>query len=195
MEDYSPWEFCKLPTNSIPGQTDNLLRGGLSVIVRVYYVSKVDPAADFLFATSNVSIWSMIEPAIGICCMAASTYRPLFKSLVDKTSSNHSVHNRTHTQRSVHPKDPVPLLHRTGSAFSSFSRSKTGSLKSGHTKKDSFDFEMGMETYETTAEGPGRKSMMGKESERMGDTWGVKDGIMHTTTVEIRTSERKDDMV
>jgi hypothetical protein len=155
----------------------------------MYYVHKVDLSIDFLYATSNVSIWSMIEPAIGICCMAASTYRPLFKSLLEKTS------NSTHlpTQRSFHTKKDS-ILTRNGSVFS---KSKFGSVKSNHTKNsDSFDFEMKMDSYETTAEGPGKKN---KGHARMGDTWGIKDGIMHTTTVEVHRSdsrmERNDDRV
>lgn len=53
-----------------------------------------------------------------------------------------------------------------------------------------------MDTYETTAEGPGKK---GRGEARMGDTWGIKGGIMHTTTVEVHRSdsrmERNDDRV
>ncbi|KUJ14564.1 uncharacterized protein LY89DRAFT_590129, partial [Mollisia scopiformis] len=158
---------------------------GLSVIIRIYYVHKVDLASDFLYATSKVSIWSMIEPAIGICCMAASTYRPLFKSLLEKVSGTTHIQ----TKRSIHTRsksDPV----RSGSSM--FSRSKSGSVKSNHTKNsDSFDFEMRMETFETTAEGPGK----GKGRGRKEDKWDMKDGIMQSTTVEIHRMTRSDDMV
>ncbi|PMD46677.1 hypothetical protein L207DRAFT_451239, partial [Hyaloscypha variabilis F] len=58
---------------------------GFTVIIRIEYVRLVNLTVDFLFAVSNVSIWSMVEPAIGICCMAASTFRPLFASLKDKS--------------------------------------------------------------------------------------------------------------
>lgn len=47
---------------------------------------------------------------------------------------------------------------------------------------------MGLDTYETSAEGPGKKSK-GRAENRY--TWGVKGGIMHTTTVEVRISEAR----
>ncbi|KAL2062079.1 hypothetical protein VTL71DRAFT_6345 [Oculimacula yallundae] len=59
---------------------------GLTVIVRIKYIIDVSLTEDFMFATANVSIWALIEPAIAICCMAASTWRPLFNSLREKTS-------------------------------------------------------------------------------------------------------------
>jgi hypothetical protein len=72
------------------------------VIVRIKYIIDVSLTEDFMFATAvsyleyyvirltnyyqNVSIWALIEPAIAICCMSASTWRPLFHSLREKTS-------------------------------------------------------------------------------------------------------------
>ncbi|CZR65679.1 uncharacterized protein PAC_15579 [Phialocephala subalpina] len=131
---------------------------GLSVIIRIYYVHQVEDATDFLFATSKVSIWSMIEPAVGICCMATSTYRPLFKSLLDKTLST----TRARTQATFNsPEEPIGRSDST-----TVLRSKIGSVKSNHTKNsDSFDFEMNMESHHTTAEGPGKKRWGRKRKE------------------------------
>ncbi|KAF8860536.1 hypothetical protein BDZ45DRAFT_688317 [Acephala macrosclerotiorum] len=160
---------------------------GLSVIIRIYYVHQVEDATDFLFATSKVSIWSMIEPAVGICCMAASTYRPLFKSLLDKTM----VTTRARTQRTFNdPEDPIGRSDSTTGL-----RSKTGSVNSSHTKNsDSFDFEMKMESHHTTAEGPGKKGWRRKAKDE--DKWDFKDGIMQSTTVEVHRMTRSDsDMV
>ncbi|CZT52125.1 uncharacterized protein RSE6_13380 [Rhynchosporium secalis] len=62
---------------------------GLSVIVRIFYVNDlVDPQGDFTYLTLKVAIWSIIEPAIGIICMAITAYRPLFKSLHERISSD-----------------------------------------------------------------------------------------------------------
>ncbi|KAH9203885.1 hypothetical protein DL95DRAFT_230532, partial [Leptodontidium sp. 2 PMI_412] len=53
---------------------------GLSVIVRINYIHSLrNPEEDFTFLTFKVSIWAIVEPAIGIICMAITTYRPLFK--------------------------------------------------------------------------------------------------------------------
>ncbi|KAG4422789.1 hypothetical protein IFR04_004137 [Cadophora malorum] len=61
---------------------------GLSVIIRIIYINNLsNPEEDFTFLTFKVAIWSIIEPAIGIICMAITTYRPLFKSLADKISN------------------------------------------------------------------------------------------------------------
>ncbi|KAH7379969.1 hypothetical protein BKA64DRAFT_686770 [Cadophora sp. MPI-SDFR-AT-0126] len=59
---------------------------GLTVIVRIKYIVDVSLTEDFMFATANVTLWAMIEPAIAICCMSASTWRPLFRSLREKTT-------------------------------------------------------------------------------------------------------------
>ncbi|PVH84107.1 hypothetical protein DL98DRAFT_93187 [Cadophora sp. DSE1049] len=41
---------------------------GLTVIVRIKYIVDVSLTEDFMFATANVTLWAMIEPAIAICC-------------------------------------------------------------------------------------------------------------------------------
>lgn len=124
----------------------------------------------------------MIEPAVGICCMAASTYRPLFKSLLDKTLAA----TRARTQRTFN--DLGEPMGRSDST--KVLRSRIGSVKSTHTKNsDSFDFEMQMESTHTTAEGPVKKGWGRKAKE---DKWDIKDGIMQSTTVEVRTITRSD---
>jgi hypothetical protein len=59
---------------------------GGTVIVRIELTKNVNLDQDFLFAISDVAIWSMAEPCIGICCLSIVTYRPLFKSLADKST-------------------------------------------------------------------------------------------------------------
>jgi hypothetical protein len=145
-------------------------RAGLTVVIRMYYVHAVNLTDDFLYATSNVSIWSMIEPAIGICCMAASTYRPLFKSLIDKTS-----------MLSTHKFTQVGGEGKMG-------KNGSGNV---HTRKGS-EFEDGIMEgqVECKAEGPGK----GKGNRRRSKQWeggeeDWKDGIVYTTRVEIKRSK------
>jgi hypothetical protein len=169
------------------------------VIIRIEYVRLVNLTIDFLFAVSNVSIWSMIEPAIGICCMAASTFRPLFSSLKDKSatdyyqSNSRSGHMRSGTNFSrVHGENKKFRLSR-----SMRSGSKSGYLKSVDVKDgtvDSFEDVIAMENLESRVEG-------GQKANGSGYHYGDNDeekGIMFSTTVEITRDVRKsreDDMV
>jgi hypothetical protein len=169
------------------------------VIIRIEYVRLVNLTIDFLFAVSNVSIWSMIEPAIGICCMAASTSRPLFSSLKDKSatdyyqSNSRSGHMRSGTNFSrVHGENK-----KFGLSRSMRSGSKSGYLKSVDVKDgtvDSFEDVIAMENLESRVEG-------GQKANGSGYHYGDNDeekGIMFSTTVEITRDVRKsreDDMV
>jgi hypothetical protein len=166
------------------------------VIIRIEYVRLVNLTIDFLFAVSNVSIWSMIEPAIGICCMAASTFRPLFSFLKDKSATDHYQSNsRSGYMRSgtnfsrVHGENKKFRLSR-----SMRSGSKSGYLKSVDVKDgtvDSFEDAIAMESR---VEG-------GQKAKDSGYHYGDSDeekGIMFSTTVEITRDVRKpreDDMV
>ncbi len=58
--------------------------------MRIEFIHLVNLSHDFLYNTSMVSIWSILEPAIGIICMASSTYRPLIKSLRNQSTYNGS---------------------------------------------------------------------------------------------------------
>jgi hypothetical protein len=174
---------------------------GLSVIIRIEYIRIVNLTADFLFATSNVSIWSIVEPALGICCMAASTYRPLFKSLMDKAST--------------HGYNSKPSGYHTG-AGSSYIMSRHGYIKSKDTtisttsskdgnapssKSNSFDDVIAMERVESKAEGPSRKGSKKIWKARKKEVNGERSseeanqGIMFSTTIEITRKPIGDDIV
>jgi hypothetical protein len=179
------------------------LRGnsaGFTVIIRIEYVRRVNLTIDFLFAVSNVSIWSMIEPAIGICCMAASTFRPLFSSLKDKSvtsyyqSNTRSGYMRTGTFDS--------RVHGEGGNFR-LSRSMRNGSKSGYLKSvdmkdgrvDSFEDVIAMENLESRIEGGQKGEGIGHHH---GDSEDEEKGIMFSTTVEITRDAKKpkgDDMV
>jgi hypothetical protein len=173
---------------------------GFTVIIRIEYVRLVNLTVDFLFAVSNVSIWSMIEPAIGICCMAASTFRPLFSSLKDKSVTSYyqsnirSGHIRggTGTQGSgVYGESKNFRLSR-----SMRSGSKAGYLKSVDMmdgRIDSFEDIIAMENLESKVEGGQKEGGAHKYGDSADEKW-----IMFSTTVEITRDARKsrgDDMV
>ncbi|OBT77920.1 hypothetical protein VF21_04339 [Pseudogymnoascus sp. 05NY08] len=65
-----------------------------ATIIRIPFVNDLANVQDFLYATTDVAIWSTVETGIGIAASAAATLRPLFKAyfgsshLAGNTSSN-----------------------------------------------------------------------------------------------------------
>ncbi|KAH9214248.1 hypothetical protein DL95DRAFT_389702 [Leptodontidium sp. 2 PMI_412] len=169
---------------------------GLSVIIRIIYVDSLrDPAEDFTFLTFKVAIWSIIEPAVGIICMAITTYRPLFKSLGDKISQASRTHTTTQARDgTVSGKTKTPSASRI---LPSHSRSRsragytrTGSLEDAHAFEDVMELD-GMRRQPSVS--GGRKKRDGSIDDTWDDEFVAKDGIMMSTTVEIRRSPKGDD--
>lgn len=183
---------------------------GLSVIIRIIYINNLsNPEEDFTFLTFKVAIWSIIEPAIGIICMAITTYRPLFKSLADKisnasrsqTNTTHPNNNTIITNTNHNPKPKTKNRNKKSShntstnPLHSRSRSKNGyttseSAENLHTFEDVMEME-GMQRQPSVTGGRGK----GRDGER-DDSWDedsiMKDGIMMSTTVEIHRSPKGD---
>ncbi|KAL5324807.1 hypothetical protein ACEPPN_005925 [Leptodophora sp. 'Broadleaf-Isolate-01'] len=172
---------------------------GLSVIVRIYYIHSLrSPEEDFTFLTFKVSIWAIVEPAIGIICMAITTYRPLFKSLADKFSHASRTHTTTthpHTEpNTINKTKPKKKSSPTGiKPPHSTSKSRNGyttseSAENLHTFEDVLELE-GLQWKPTVTGGRGN----GRER---ADTWDedfiMKDGIMMSTTVEVHRSPNGD---
>jgi hypothetical protein len=143
----------------------------------------------------------MIEPAIGICCMAASTFRPLFSSLRDKPKTNYYRSNTPSGHRSgTHSSSRV---HGAGNTFKmSRSVNNKGYLKSvdattGTGKSDSFEDVLVIEGLQSESRVEG--GMKGEGAGRhYGDSEDEGKGIMFSTTVEITREQKKiqgDDMV
>ncbi|CRK42475.1 hypothetical protein BN1708_008761 [Verticillium longisporum] len=53
---------------------------GIALIVRIPFVRHLDISMEFLYATIDVAIWSIMEPALGIIAACTATFRPLFKN-------------------------------------------------------------------------------------------------------------------
>lgn len=65
---------------------NNVYRGSVASIVRMLYLHTISvPTGQFFVNVSNLSIWSTIEPGVGITVASLATLRPLFSSLVEKT--------------------------------------------------------------------------------------------------------------
>ncbi|KAH8683351.1 hypothetical protein BGZ60DRAFT_217876 [Tricladium varicosporioides] len=53
--------------------------GSTATIVRIPYINQLSQG-DFLYSTSDVAIWSTVEPGIGIVASSMATLRPLFRT-------------------------------------------------------------------------------------------------------------------
>ncbi|KAK0111818.1 hypothetical protein ONS96_001086 [Cadophora gregata f. sp. sojae] len=188
---------------------------GLSVIIRIIYINSLgNPEEDFTFLTFQVAIWSIIEPAIGIICMAITTYRPLFKSLADKisqasrshTTTTHPHNNTIMTNPNLNTKSKSKLktrklsIHLHSKPLQSRSRSRSGyttneSSEHIHAFEDMLEME-GFQRQPSVTGGRGKGSGRGKKDD---DEWDeediTKNGIIMSTTVEIHRSPKDDDDV
>jgi hypothetical protein len=53
--------------------------GSTGTIVRMFYIRTLMNGPDFLYATTDVAIWSTVEPGIGITAGSVACLRPLFR--------------------------------------------------------------------------------------------------------------------
>jgi hypothetical protein len=59
-------------------------RGSTATIVRIPYIKQL-AQNDFLYSTTDVAIWSTVEPGIGITAAAMATLRPLFRNFLSRS--------------------------------------------------------------------------------------------------------------
>lgn len=53
--------------------------GSTATIVRIFYLHHLIDADDFLWSTTDVAIWTTVEPGIGIAAASIATLRPLWQ--------------------------------------------------------------------------------------------------------------------
>jgi hypothetical protein len=58
--------------------------GSTATIVRIPYIKQL-AQDDFLYSTTDVAIWSTVEPGIGITAAAMATLRPLFRTFLSRS--------------------------------------------------------------------------------------------------------------
>lgn len=69
----------------MPGRTKFLIAGilgmgtvgSMGLLIRIPYLAKLGSNYDFLYNTTNVAIWSVVEPGLGIVAGSLATLRPL----------------------------------------------------------------------------------------------------------------------
>jgi hypothetical protein len=135
-------------------------------MIRVPYIKVLALTDDFLFATTDVAIWSTIEPGLGIVAAAGATLRPLFRTFYSLTTQRSQ-------QKSQHASR-VGYLQQQSASRPSVRHTKSASSISD-------DIEMKGTT--TTSVGG---------SDPFGDSRSDKGGIKVQRTVEITRHENED---
>jgi hypothetical protein len=99
--------------------------GSTATIVRMFYINTLMDGSDFLWATTDVALWSTVEPGIGITAGSIACLRPLFRiwlwrmglasAPLDRRSrtcypsnSDQKRRDRRGYRRSLSPSDLVP---------------------------------------------------------------------------------------
>ena len=55
-----------------------------ATIIRIPYVHELANIPDFLYATTDVAIWSCVETGLAIAASSAATLKPLIKKFLDR---------------------------------------------------------------------------------------------------------------
>ena len=133
----------------------------------------------------NVSIWALIEPAIAICCMSASTWRPLFNSLREKTTTPTGGYGfRSAGAGNQYIKSGSTIPPNQSNPFG-LSRNHSGYMKSVDAKEmGGYDDSIALRSL---AVGTVTMGTSGRTSEGDDDT----KGILTSTTVEITRHNRR----
>lgn len=151
-----------------------------ATIVRIPYISGMSNIADFLYATTDVAIWSTVEIGIGISASAAATLRPLFRILLGSTQNASGM--KSSGQVWGTPKDR-PSGYRRGGGEAFVLRSDIGkgglstTIRGGERDDESLE--------ETGGESRGHDSVEKLRGDGSSEEWNV--GIVKTTmTTQVR---------
>ncbi len=72
-------------------------------MIRIPYIKVLALTDDFLFATTDVAIWSTVEPGLGIVAAGAITLRPLFRNFYALSTRNRSAQLASYKRNSRLP--------------------------------------------------------------------------------------------
>ena len=71
-----------------------------ATIIRIPYLVSLSNKADFLYATTDVAIWTCCETGLAIVATSAATLRPMFQSFISRTANGLSRTNSNGRARS-----------------------------------------------------------------------------------------------
>ncbi|KAK7606994.1 hypothetical protein BKA81DRAFT_304393 [Phyllosticta paracitricarpa] len=75
--------------------------GSTATLVRIPYIWSMTSERNFLYNTTDVAIWSSIEPGVGMTAACIATLRPLLQRILHRTGL--STHSRTHSSSPFTP--------------------------------------------------------------------------------------------
>ncbi|KAG4430976.1 hypothetical protein IFR05_013536 [Cadophora sp. M221] len=103
------------------------LLAGIATMIRVPYIKALGFTDDFLFATTDIALWSTVEPGLGLCAAGGATLRPLFRKFYNLSTLRSRPTHNTHPRDShmINLDDQPALTH--ASKFPSFSQSHSHS--------------------------------------------------------------------
>jgi hypothetical protein len=80
-----------------------LVSASTATIVRIPYIKNLSNAADFLYATTDIAIWSTAETGMGLAASSFATLRPLFRDFFQRSRLMGGTSSRTRTGASPWP--------------------------------------------------------------------------------------------
>jgi hypothetical protein len=85
-----------------------------ATIIRIPYLHTLSNKADFLYATTDVAIWTCCETGLAITATSAATLRPLFQSFIARSANTlartaSNARSRSRSQPRARPKISRPL--------------------------------------------------------------------------------------
>jgi len=119
---------------SVAGVLSLGLLAGVATMIRVPYIKVLALTDDFLFATTDVAIWSTVEPGLGIVAASAASLRPLFRTFYSLSTRNKSSNPFT-ASKSKHSK--LRNSHMPADVYSGGGGQELGSVGRGHVYKSS----------------------------------------------------------
>lgn len=79
-----------------------------ATIIRIPYLHTMGNVTDFLYATTDVAIWSGVETGLGITAACLATLRPLFRGWLANTRRTTNALTRRASNRRGHISQPIP---------------------------------------------------------------------------------------
>jgi hypothetical protein len=112
-------------------------RASTATIIRIPYVHTLSDQTDFLYATTDVAIWSCVETGLGIAAACCATLRPLFRSFLAHTPFFSEARKQTGALSASHYPAIVGGNHgKKGHSGYIRSSSKTGTEELGLRDRD-----------------------------------------------------------
>jgi hypothetical protein len=79
--------------------------GSLATVIRIFYIHELKGAKEFLYHNADISIWSTVEPGMGITATSLACMKPLFRKCFSQ--SRYLASNTTAQAWNTPPRRPV----------------------------------------------------------------------------------------